>query len=144
MVWKDYILVPVPKVGKRLDGPEMEGFRGYLATYNAPLLVALVLATPGVMISQRLRALVAGGLVLYALHLIYYILEIKHLPYVPAGGTRVDGGRGYRFGVELYLTVAAQLIPICLWLIFLHPWDGRKRVSLQPALRRKARKGSTR
>jgi hypothetical protein len=133
MVWKDYILVTTPKVGTRQNRPEMEGFRGYLATYNAPLLVALVLATPGVTTRHRLRALVAGGLVLYALHLIYYILEIKHFPYLSPGGTGSDAGWGYRWGVELYLTIAAQLIPIVLWVIFL-----RYQAPRQPANDRQA------
>jgi hypothetical protein len=143
MVWKDYVLVSPPESDGSQRSPKMEGFRGYLGHYNAPLFVALILATPGLRISERLKALVPGGLVLYALHLTYMILELKHLPYVRSASQGAASGWGYRWGVELYLVIAAQLSPILLWFIFLRYRERRKQVSheqqLPPVTVRKGR-----
>ena len=133
--WKDYILIPLPEPAGRRSRQEVEGFRGYLGHYNTPLLVALILATPGLRLNERLKALALGGLALYAIHLTYMILELKHLPYLKAGARGVGSGWGYRWGVELYLTIAAQLAPILLWSIFLRRWNRSRSSQSEQALR---------
>ncbi len=145
MIWKDYILVSPPRSGTDQGPPKLEGFRGYLNHYNAPLFLALLLATPGLTVLERLMALVPGGFILYVLHLTYMILELKLYPYVREGSVAPGPGWGYRWGAELYIVIVAQLVPIVLWLLFLHYRQRTKRDTLQqPLPRSKARRGAVR
>ncbi len=104
---------------------------------NVPLLVALILATPGLVGRDRWRALLTALAALWVLHVLYFMLSVQfHYAFFNVGPYRVQGLRYLNASLAERLSngaVAAKLIvfrsydfcayvgrrlaPILLWMI---------------------------
>lgn len=118
------------------------GVRGqslYLRSHhsNAPLLAALILATPGLTRRRRLRTLLLAGIALGAVHVLYFMQEVHfHYAIENVGPYQVTDlryqGRGLWASLdnpaqvaklvlfrtrELASTMGRYLVPIVIWLL---------------------------
>lgn len=148
-------LVESPRItaGVRMDGhdavvsheepySDLEIQRLELRTHhnNAPLLIALILATPGLSRSRRERTLIVGMVVLAVTHVLHFMLEV-HWSYAFAniGPYRVTDLRYLHRGIwasldnpaqvlkllvnyarNFYAHVGRLFMPILLWMILCH------------------------
>ncbi|MGH7410422.1 MAG: hypothetical protein ACREJ6_05085 [Candidatus Methylomirabilis sp.] len=106
----------------RADAPftrrmRFQGFTGYLTHFNVILLVALVLATRQVQWRRRLKLLgIALGL-LYILHVVYLLVGVRFFERPHPGGAEGAPGSLYVWGVNFYLSIVSQLVPILIWMV---------------------------
>lgn len=121
---------------------ELEVQRLDLRTHhnNAPLLVALILATPGLSRSRRERILIVGMVLLAVTHVLHFMLEV-HWSYAFAniGPYRVTDLHYFHRGIwqsldnraqvakllvnfarNFYASVGRLFVPILLWMILCH------------------------
>ena len=115
MSWKHNIVI------RRSDipftrGMKVRGFTGYLTHFNVILLVALVLAPRKIEWRRRSTILAIALGILFVTHVLYLLIGVKFFEQPELEALRGPAGSLYVWGVNFYLSIASQLLPIVIWM----------------------------
>lgn len=113
--WKHNIAI-VRSDAPMTRGIRVKGFTGYLTHFNVILLVALVLAPRQFRWPQRCRMLGIGLGVLFVTHLVYLLIGVKYFEQPELEALQDPAGRLSVWGVNFYLSMASQLLPVLIWM----------------------------
>ncbi|HWR20754.1 MAG TPA: hypothetical protein VN444_02700 [Verrucomicrobiae bacterium] len=113
--WKYFVLIT------RLDSPFTEGmkvqaFTGYLTHFNLILMTGLVLAQQHVAWRRRCVILAVALSVLFITHILYLVIGVKFFEQPELEAFQSTAGRVYVWGVNFYLSIVAQLVPVLIWM----------------------------
>jgi hypothetical protein len=95
---------------------QVQGFTGYLTHFNLILLVALVLAPPQMEGWRRCKMLAIALGALFLLHVLYLVIGVKLFQQLGPDAFQSPAGRLYGWGVNFYLSIAAQVLPVLIWM----------------------------
>ena len=98
-------------------GMRIQGFKGYLTHFNLILMVALVLAPRQIEWRRRCKILGLALGILYLIHVLYLLIGVKFFQQPELEAFQSPAGRLYVWGVNFYLSVASQLLPVLLWMV---------------------------
>jgi hypothetical protein len=113
--WKHFVLI-VRRETPVTNEKRFQGFNGYLTHFNLILMVALMLAPRQVEWRQRWRLLAIALGSLYVAHIVYLLIGVKYFQEPELEAFQSPTGRIYVWGVNFYLSVASQLLPVLLWM----------------------------
>ena len=113
--WKQNILI------LRSDTPfakgiKIQAFTGYLTHFNLILMVALVLAPRQIEWRRRCGILAIALGILFLIHVLYLLIGVKFFQQPELEAFQSSAGRFYVWGVNFYLSIASQLLPVLLWM----------------------------
>jgi hypothetical protein len=115
VVWKQHILI-VRADTPLTKGLRFQGFTGYLTHFNLVLMVALVLA-PRQIEWRRRSAILASALgILFLTHVLYLVIGVKFFQQPELEAFQDPLGRFYVWGLNFYLSMASQLLPMLIWM----------------------------
>lgn len=97
-------------------GMKVRGFTGYLTHFNVILLVALVLAPRKIEWRRRSKILAIALGILFVTHVLYLLVGVKFFEQPELEALRSSVGSLYVWGVNFYLSIASQLLPIIIWM----------------------------
>lgn len=98
-------------------GMKVQGFTGYLTHFNLILMSGLVLAQRQVMWKRRCTILAIALGVLFVTHVVYLVVGINFFEQPKLEAFQSTTGRLYVWGVNFYLSIAAQLVPVAIWMV---------------------------
>lgn len=84
-------------------------------TGNAPLLWALLLMTPGMNLSRRFRAFLAGSVLLLATHGLFAAVKIE-IALVEAGHPLAGNASVWRFLDDVFEIAGRGFFPVAIWI----------------------------
>lgn len=116
MAWEHDLLLTRPSStsgGKTT----MQGFRGNLTHFNLILMVALVFSPRHIDWRSRCRMLVIALGMLFLAHVAYLVIGVKFFAQPELEALQSATGRLYVWGVNFYLSIASQLLPILIGLL---------------------------
>lgn len=113
--WKHNILL-VPSSRAFTEGMKLQGFTGYLTHFNLLLLVALVLAPRRMTGWRRCKMLAIALGILFLIHVLYLVIGVKFFQQLGPDASQSAAGRLSVWGVNFYLSMASQLLPVLLWM----------------------------
>jgi hypothetical protein len=121
--WKHNILIV------RADMPfteamRIQGFSGYLTHFNLILMVALVLAPQRIDWRRRCQILAIALGTLFITHVLYLVIGVKYFQQPELEAFQGPAGRLYGWGVNFYLSIAAQLLPVLIWMTLYWSFSG--------------------
>ncbi len=95
---------------------ECRGYRigmeeyAHLVNYNSIPLVALIIATPNIELSRRVKMLLIGVSVLFCMHVIDFV---AHFP-------MICNGSGIAETIVIFMAVGEVAVPFVLWFVLAH------------------------
>lgn len=113
--WKHNILL-MPSSRAFTEGMKVHGFTGYLTHFNLLLLVALVLAPQQITWWRRCKLLAIALGILFLIHVLYLVIGVKFFQQPELEVFQSPSGRLYVWGVNFYLSMASQLLPVLIWM----------------------------
>lgn len=113
--WKHNILI-MRSNRPFTGGMKVHGFAGSLTHFNLILLVALVLASPQVKGWHRCEMLAIALGILFLIHILYLVIGVKFFQQPEMEAVQSPVGRLYVWGVNFYLSIASQLLPVLIWM----------------------------
>ncbi len=121
--WKDYILIL--RSDTHLTGQvKIRGFEGNLTHFNLILMVALVLAPRQIQWRRRCTILVVALGILFLTHVLYLLIGVKFFQQPELEAFQSAAGRLYVWGVNFYLSIASQLLPVLIWMALYRTMGG--------------------
>jgi hypothetical protein len=114
--WKHFVVIvrlETPVTNKK----RLQGFNGYLTHFNLILMVALVLAPRQIEWRRRCKILGIALAILFLIHVLYLLTGVKFFQQPDLEAFQSPAGRLYVWGVNFYLSVASQLLPVLLWMV---------------------------
>lgn len=131
--WNNNILIARadPEPEKR---GKLQGFTGYLTHFNLILMTALVLSQRQVDWKRRARILVFALGILYVSHVLYLLLGVKFFQHSGAEAIHDAAGSFFTWGLNFYLSIASQLLPILIWMA-LYYWPTERPVGAETSHR---------
>lgn len=121
--WKQHIVI-VRSDTSFTRGMRLQGFTGYLTHFNLILMVALVLAPRGIEWRRRSTILAVALGILVLTHVLYLLLGVKFFQQPELEALQGSAGRLYVWGLNFYLSIASQLLPILTWMILYRTMGG--------------------
>jgi len=105
----------------RSDAPvamemKVQGFTGYLTHFNVILLVALMLAPRQIDLRRRCMLLGIALVALFVTHVLYLVIGVKFFQQPELEAFQSPAGRLYVWGLNFYLSMASQLLPVLIWM----------------------------
>jgi hypothetical protein len=105
----------------RSDAPvaremKIQGFTGYLTHFNVILLVALMLAPRQIDLRRRCMLLGIALVALFVTHVLYLVIGVKFVQQPELEAFQSPAGRLYVWGLNFYLSMASQLLPVLIWM----------------------------
>jgi hypothetical protein len=137
--WKHNILI-VRSNTPFTEGMKVHGFTGYLTHSNLILLVALVLAPRQIEGWRRCKMLAIALAILFVIHVLYLVIGVKFFAQPELEALQSRAGRLYVWGVNFYLSMASQLLPVLIWMALYWTMSGpskRARQKADAAIRRR-------
>jgi hypothetical protein len=113
--WKNNIAI-VRRDNPLTKGVRLQGFTGYLTHFNVIFLVALVLAPQKVGWGRRCKILAVGLAILFVTHVLYLVVGVTYFQQPELEAFRSPLGSLSVWGVNFYLSVASQLVPVLIWM----------------------------
>lgn len=113
--WKHDILI-VRSNTPFTEGMKVQGFTAYLTHFNLILLVALVLAPRQIEGWRRCKILAIALAILFLIHVLYLVVGVKYFAQPELEAFQSPAGRLYVWGVNFYLSIAAQVLPVLIWM----------------------------
>ncbi len=113
--WKHEVLIvrsDTPFTG----GLKFQVFKGYLIHSNLILMVALVLAPRLIDWRRRCKILAIALAILFLVHVLYLLIGVKFFQQPELEAFQSPAGRLSVWGVNFYLSMASQLLPVLLWM----------------------------
>jgi hypothetical protein len=110
----DILLVRADPLSK--DGRKVQGFRGNLTHFNFILMVALIFSPRWIHWRSRSVMLAIALGALFVTHLAYLLIGVKFFQQPELEAFQSSGGRLSAWGVNFYLSMASQLLPILIWM----------------------------
>lgn len=114
--WERDILVVRPDSTQE-GGMMIEGFKGELTHFNLILMVALVCAVQDIDWRSRCKMLAMALGMLLGAHLVYLVIGVKFFEQPELEAFQSSSGRLYVWGVNFYLSMASQLLPVAIGLV---------------------------
>jgi hypothetical protein len=103
------------------DGRKVQGFRGNLTHFNLILMVALIFSPRSIHWRSRSVMLAIALGALFVTHLAYLLIGVKFFQQSELEAFQGPGGRLSVWGVNFYLSMASQLLPVVIWMA-LYRW----------------------
>lgn len=130
--WKGNLLivrsdVPFP------EGMKLQGFSAYLAHTNLVLLVALVFAQRQVDGWRRCKMLAVALSFLLLVHVLYLVIGVNCFQQPELEVFQSLAGRISVWGVNVYLSMASQLLPVLIWMALYRVMRGSSKEERQDA-----------
>lgn len=116
MDWKNNLLI-VRSDTPLMEGMRIQGFSAYLTHANLVLLVALILAPRQVDEWRRCKMLAVALGSLFLIHVLYLVIGVKFFQQPELEAFQSPAGRLSVWGVNFYLSMASQLLPVLLWMV---------------------------
>ena len=113
--WKHDILI-VRSNTPFTEGMKVQGFTAYLTHFNLILLVALVLAPRQIEGWRRCKMLAIALAILFLIHVLYLVVGVKYFAQPELEAFQSPAGRLYAWGVNFYLLMASQVLPVVIWM----------------------------
>ena len=113
--WKHNILI-VRSDTPFTKGMKLQAFTGYLTHFNLILMVALVLAPRQIEWRRRCKILGLALGILFLVHVLYLLIGVKFFQQPELEAFQSSAGRLYVWGVNFYLSIVSQLLPVLLWM----------------------------
>lgn len=113
--WKRNIAIVRSDTSFR-GGAKIQGFTGYLTHFNVILMVALVLAPRHVEWRRRCKLLGIALGTLFLTHVLYLLIGVKFFQQPELEVFQDPVGRLYVWGLNFYLSMASQLLPVVIWM----------------------------
>lgn len=113
--WKRNIAIVRSDTSFR-GGAKIQGFTGYLTHFNVILMVALVLAPRRVKWRRRCKLLGVAIGALFLTHVLYLLIGVKFFQQPELEVFQDPIGRLYVWGLNFYLSMASQLLPVVIWM----------------------------
>lgn len=123
MGWKNNLLI-VRSDAPLMEGMKIQGFSAYLTYANLVLLVALVLAPRQVDEWRRCKMLAVALGFLFLIHVLYLVIGVKFFQQPELETSQSSAGHLYAWGVNFYLSMASQLLPVLLWMVLYRTFGG--------------------
>lgn len=110
----DILLVRADPLSK--DGRKVQGFRGNLTHFNFILMVALIFSLRWIHWRSRSVMLAIALGALFVTHLAYLLIGVKFFQQPELEAFQGPGGRLSVWGVNFYLSMASQFLPVLIWM----------------------------
>jgi hypothetical protein len=98
-------------------GVRFRAFTGYLTHFNLILTAALVLAPRKIDWRRRGKILAFALGILFVTHVLYLLVGVKFFQQPDLEALQGAAGRFSVWGVNFYLSIASQLVPVLLWMV---------------------------
>jgi hypothetical protein len=130
--WKHNILI-VRAIMPFTEDMRIQGFSGYLTHFNLILMVALVLASQRIGWRRRCKMLAIALAILFLIHVLYLVIGVKFFQQPELEALQSYAGRFYVWGVNFYLSMASQLLPVVVWMALFRVMSGSSEKERQDA-----------
>lgn len=110
----DILLVRADPLSK--DGRKVQGFRGNLTHFNFILMVALIFSLRWIHWRSRSVMLAIALGALFVTHLAYLLIGVKFFQQPELEAFQGPGGRLSVWGMNFYLSMASQFLPVLIWM----------------------------
>lgn len=130
--WKHNILI-VRSDTPFVAGMKIQGFTGYLTHFNLILMSALVLAPRQIAWWRRCQMLTIALAILFLIHVLYLVIGVKFFQQPELEALQSYADRFYVWGVNFYLSMASQLLPVVIWMTLYRVMSGFSKKERQDA-----------